>query len=165
MEDNAPGKREMTITRTFQVPRARVFEAWTNPEHLMHWWAPKTFTTPLCEVDLQVGGEFRYCMRSPEGKDFWGKGKYREIIVPEKIVYIDTFTDAGGTSVPPSFYGLSATEIEETLVTVVFEEEGPHTRMTLHTVSASSSQPEPDQAGVGWNEMFDNLAAYLGSKG
>src|SRR5439155_1144130 len=85
-KDPARGKRPvdtraLVITRLFDAPRERLWQAWTDPEHVKRWWGPKGFTTPLCTIDLRVGGELLYCMRSPEGKDYWSKNVYREIVV------------------------------------------------------------------------------------
>src|SRR4051794_38412563 len=69
---------ELFITRVFDAPRERVFEAWTKPEHLVHWSAPNGYTMPHCEGELRPGGQWRCCMRSPEGVDLWLGGVYRE---------------------------------------------------------------------------------------
>ncbi len=89
------------------APRDLVFKAWTEPERLMRWWAPKGWTTPFCKIDLRPGGVFHYCMRSPEGRDFWGKGVYREVVEPSLLVYTDSFSDEEGKLVEPAHYGLS----------------------------------------------------------
>ncbi|MGH8068203.1 MAG: SRPBCC domain-containing protein [Candidatus Entotheonellia bacterium] len=68
------GERELVITRIFDAPRELVFKAWTEPERLMRWWGPNSFTTPFCTIDLRPGGVFHCCMRSPEGRDYWCKG-------------------------------------------------------------------------------------------
>ena len=60
-------KREVTITRVFDAPRALVFKAWTQPEHLSRWWGPHGFTVQVCEMDLRVGGGWHIRMRSPQG--------------------------------------------------------------------------------------------------
>ena len=114
----------IVITRVFDAPRELVFAAWTRPEHLLRWWAPKGCSTPHCKVDLRPGGSFHYCMRTPEGRDIWGLGVYREIVAPERIVYVDSFADAQGNPVPPSDYGMSDGHPAETLVTVTFAEHG-----------------------------------------
>ncbi len=151
---------ELVITRVFDAPRDLVFKAWTDPVQLMRWWGPKHFTTPVVTVDLRVGGVFHYCMRSPEGQDFWGIGVYREIVPPERIVYTDSFADAHGKPVPPSHYGMGADHPAETLVTVTFVEHEGKTELTLrHTI------PEPSEvragAQQGWTEMLERLADDL----
>ncbi len=81
--------KELTITRVFDAPRELVWKAWTEPERVKRWWGPKSFTTPVSKIDLRVGGKYLYCMRSPEGKDFWGTGIFREIVAPERLVMTD----------------------------------------------------------------------------
>ena len=70
----------LVVTRIFDAPRTLVFRAWSTPEHLANWFRPTGFTLPSCQVDFRVGGSYRLCMRSPEGKDYWVHGVYREIV-------------------------------------------------------------------------------------
>ena len=152
--------REIIITRIIDAPRELVFKAWTNPGHLMRWWAPKGCTTPFCKVDLRPGGRFHYCMRLPEGRDIWGMGIYREIVAPSLLVYTDRFADAQGNPVPPAVYGMSASHPAETLVTVTFEEHEGKTRLTLrHAIPVSVE--ERKGAEQGWSEMLERLAEDL----
>jgi uncharacterized protein YndB with AHSA1/START domain len=88
--------REIRVERHFNAPRARVFEAWTTPEHLKQWWGPRAFPTTYCTVDFRVGGNWHYCMTGPNGEEAWGNATYLEIVVPERIVYSDAFSDAQG---------------------------------------------------------------------
>ena len=59
--------RELVITRIFDAPQKAVFAAWTDPERLKHWWGPKDFTNPVCELDVRPGGAIRIHMRGPDG--------------------------------------------------------------------------------------------------
>src|SRR5580704_13391744 len=70
---------EFAITRVFDAPREQVWKAFTESERLMRWWGPKGFTMQVAKLDLRPGGVFHYCMRSPDGRDMWGKFVYREI--------------------------------------------------------------------------------------
>jgi len=74
------GNEELFITRIFDAPGELLWKAWTEPESVKRWWGPKNFTSPFAKIDLRVGGTYLYCMRSPEGQDFWSTGVYREII-------------------------------------------------------------------------------------
>src|SRR5918994_4170447 len=65
--------RGFVVERVFDAPRGLVFEAWTEPERLKRWWGPRGYTVPHCEIDLREGGVFHFCMRSPEGRDSWGR--------------------------------------------------------------------------------------------
>jgi len=149
---------QIFITRDFDAPRSLVFKAWTDCGWLMSWWGPKGFTTPLCNIDFRPKGHFHYCMRSPEGKDYCGKGVYREIVEPERITYTDFFVDEKGNPVPPSHYGISPEWPQEALVTVKFAEHDGMTRLTLQHSVGSVPDSERDMCQQGWTEMLDKLA-------
>jgi uncharacterized protein YndB with AHSA1/START domain len=152
---------QVLITRDFDAPPSLVFKAWTDCERLISWWGPKGFTTPLCDIDLRPKGAFHYCMRSPEGKDYFGKGVYREIVEPERIIYTDFFVDEKGNPVPPSHYGISPDWPQETLVTVTFAEHKGGTKLTLQHAVGSVPDSERDMCQQGWSEMLDKLAGHL----
>jgi uncharacterized protein YndB with AHSA1/START domain len=157
-------RSELVITRIFDIPRELVWKAWTDPKHFMRWWGPKDFSAPFCEIDLRVGGKYLNCMRSPEGREYWTTGVYREIIPLEKLVYTDSFGDEEGNVVSATYYGMSPDFPLETLVTVTFEDDDGKTKMTLkHTDLPAGEMSE--QTGVGWNESFDKLAGSLRRKG
>jgi uncharacterized protein YndB with AHSA1/START domain len=123
-------------------------------------WGPKGFTSPTCKVDLRVGGSYLYCMRSPDGKDFWGTGVYHEIVPPERIVYTDSFADENGRVVPATHYGMNADIPREMLVTVTFEEQDGKTKLTLRHAGIPAG-PDREGAKQGWGESFDKLAEYV----
>ncbi len=151
---------ELIITRIFDAPRALVWKAWTDPEHIQRWWGPKDFTAPACRIDFRVGGKYLFCMRSPEGRDYWSTGVYREIVPLERIVCTDSFADEAGNVVPATYYGMSPDFPLEMLITVTFEEDEGKTKMTLkHTGLPAGEMSE--QTGAGWNESFDKLAKSL----
>lgn len=154
-----PATRELVITRVFNAPRKLVWKAWTEPEHFKKWWGPKNFTSPVCKIDLRVGGAYLSCMHSPEGQDFWSTGVYREIVPLERLVYTDSFSDAQGNVVPASHYGMPGDFPLEMLVTVSFEEDGGKTRMTLRHTGLPATMN--DMTNAGWNESFDKLAESL----
>ncbi len=153
-------KQDLVITRIFNAPREVVWKAWTDPERLVRWWGPKTFTAPVCQLDLRVGGKYLFCMRSPEGLDFWSTGEYREIVEPERMVYTDSFADAEGNVVPATHYGMDADFPLEMLVTVTFEEYEGKTKLTLRH-SGLPAGTMSDMTGQGWSESFDKLAESL----
>lgn len=155
-----PSQRELVITRIFDAPRELVWKAWTDRERFMLWWGPKDFTTPFCKIDLRVGGVYLSCMRSPEGKDYWSAGVYREIVRLKRIVCTDSFADAEGNVVPATYYDMSAGFPQEMLVRVTFEEVGGKTKVTLTHVGLPSGE-DFDNCRAGWNESFDKLAEVL----
>ena len=153
-------ERELVITRIFDAPRELVWKAWIEPEHVKLWWGPKNFTAPVSKIDLHVGGRYLNCMRSPEGKDFWSTGVFREIVPFERLVYTDSFADEKGNVVPATHYGLSSDFPLEVEVTVTFEEQDGKTKMTLRHSGIPAGKMR-DMTGVGWNESFDKLAESL----
>ena len=102
-------------------------------------------------------------MRSPEGRDFWTTGVYREIVPLERLVYTDAFADADGNVVPASRYGMAGDWPSETVVTVTFEELAGKTTLTLRHVGIPSGEMS-DMTGAGWSESFDKLAAAVGAR-
>ena len=152
----------LIIERTFEAPRERVWAAWTNPDLAMRWWGPKGFTTPTARISLRVGGQYLFCMRSPEGRDFWSTGFYREIVPYDRLVATDSFSDEKGNVVPATRYGMSKDFPLELLLTLTFEERGGKTSMKLRHAGFPSRQ-DLHGARQGWNESFDKLAALLAS--
>ena len=117
-------ERTVAITRVFDAPRDRVFAAWTQAEHLQHWFAPKDFTIHSCEAAARPGGIFRLCMRSPRGQDYWVRGTYREVVVPERLVITCTAHDEKGVA-----------RLEE-VIHVTFEVQRGKTKLTLNTTAS-----------------------------
>lgn len=150
----------LELTRVIDAPPGRVFSAWTDPEQVKRWWGPNGFTTPACRIDPRPGGIWHSCMRSPDGRDYWSKGVYREIVQGERIVTTDFFSDEAGNRVPASQYGMSADWPEETVIAVDFAEQDGKTRLTLH-----HDIPDPlvaeSGAEQGWSESLDRLAAAV----
>ena len=109
MSGSAPADtsdREIVVTRVFDAPRALVFEAWTDPKHLAHWWGPNGFTLTTHQLDFRPGGTWRSVMHGPDGRDYQNEVVYVEIAEPERLVYRHvsaphfqmtvTFADDGG---------------------------------------------------------------------
>lgn len=158
---------EFVITRTFDAPRNLVFDAWTKPEHLMHWWGPTGLKLRVQELDLRPGGVFLYAMTAPDGKEMWGKFVYREIIRPERLVLVNSFSDSnGGITRHP----MSATWPLEVLNTNTFIEQDGKTIHTLRSTPVNASALEIETFAAGFDGMtqgfggtMDQLEAYLAS--
>lgn len=153
-------QQELFITRIFNAPRELVWKEWSDPERVKRWWGPKDFTAPFAKIDFREGGTYLYDMRSPDGKDFWSTGIYREIVPLEMIVATDSFADEKGNVVPATSYGMSADFPLVLLVTVTFEEQDGKTVFTLR--HAGMPKDTIKDAEVGWNESLDKLAQDLG---
>lgn len=154
-------EKGLTITRMFDAPPSQVWKAWTDLEQVKRWWGPQDFTAPIAKIDLRIGGKYLFCMRSPDGKDYYSTGVYREITAPERLIYTDNFADAGGNIVPASYYGMQGNWAPDGLtVTVTLEEpEKGKTLMTL--VHNGMPMDESKNAAEGWNQSFDKLAKSL----
>ncbi|HEY7570108.1 MAG TPA: SRPBCC domain-containing protein [Nitrososphaeraceae archaeon] len=152
--------QELFITRTFDASRESVWRAWKDPNIMKRWWGPKGFTSPYCMIDLRVDGKFLYCMRSPEGKDYWNTGVYQEIIPQARIVFSNSFADEKGNVVQATKYGMSADFPLEMLVTVTFEEIREKTKLTISHVGIPAGA-DHDGANIGWNQSLDKLAEAL----
>jgi uncharacterized protein YndB with AHSA1/START domain len=145
---SAKERPELTVTRIIDAPRELVFRAWTDPEHAARWWGPQGFTTISCEMDVRPGGAYRACMRSPEGTRHCRRGIYREVVMPERLVFTFAWEDAQGN---PG---------HETVVTVTFGDIGGKTELTLHqamfeTVTARNEHQR------GWTSTIERFAEYL----
>ncbi|RCS22829.1 SRPBCC domain-containing protein [Phyllobacterium salinisoli] len=139
---------ELIISRLFDAPRALVFEAWTNPDHLNRWCCPIGFTLPFSQGDIRSGGWFKTCMRSPEGEDHWLSGTYREVKPHERIVFTHAWHDETGK---PG---------QETVVTITLRDENGRTQLTLHQ-ALFDSKASRDGHQDGWNATLDSLETYL----
>jgi uncharacterized protein YndB with AHSA1/START domain len=91
-----PGELEIVMTRNFDAPPDMIFDALTKPELVQRWLlGPDGWIMPVCEIDLKVGGTWRYVWRNEEnGREFSFHGEYREIVRPERIVHIEHFGEA-----------------------------------------------------------------------
>jgi uncharacterized protein YndB with AHSA1/START domain len=94
-----PSEREIVLTRVFDAPRELVYDALTKPELLKRWFGPRGWSLVVCEVDLRVGGAWRFVLRGPNGDEMGMRGVYRELVRPERTVHTESFDDYPGESV------------------------------------------------------------------
>ncbi len=157
--------RPFVISRAFDAPRERLWKAWTERDRLMQWFGPKGFKMPVAKMNFRPGGIFHYCLRSPDGHEMWGKFVYREIVAPERIVLVNSFSDeAGGITRHP----MSATWPLEMLSTFALAEQEGRTTATVRWVPINATEEERKTFDAahegmkqGWTGTFDQLAAYL----
>src|SRR6266581_3251545 len=114
-----PSDREIVLTRVFDAPRARVFEAWARPELLKRWFLPRGWSLVVCEVDLRVGGAWHFVVRGPDGTELETGGVYREVVPPERFVHTQWFSRSRG------IIGTG-----ESLATAVLVEQGGETTLS-----------------------------------
>jgi uncharacterized protein YndB with AHSA1/START domain len=143
-------ERELVVTRTFNAPARIVFEAWTTPELLMRWWAPKSFGVSFisCEADVRAGGTYRFVFRAPSSEQpmaFFGK--YIEVTPPSRLVWTNEEGDEGGS-----------------VTTVTFEERGGETLVVMHDLYPSKQALDDaiaSQSTSGFDETFEQLDELL----
>jgi len=122
--DANTAEREIVIERTVNAPRELVWRAWTEADQIAAWWGPNGFTTTIHEMDVAVGGVWRFMMHGPDGTDYPNKVVYREIVKPERLVY-----DHTDDRDPPS---------QQFQTTVSFAAHGRKTKVTLRALFASA---------------------------
>lgn len=145
-----PGDREVLLTRVFDAPRELVFDAFSKPEILKRWFGPHGYSLVVCEVDLRVGGGWRFILQGPDARKMGMRGVYREIKRPERSVHVESFDDYPG----------------ESIVTTVFTEKNGKTTMQATVLYASKEVRDAViQMGMehGAAESYDKLAAALAS--
>lgn len=145
-------QKKVDLQRVFDAPAHRVFEAWTRAEHIERWFGPKGFTVHSATADARPGGVFRMCMRSPEGKDYWVRGFYREVVPGERLVIACTAEDDKG--VP---------RLEE-LIDVAFSERAGKTTLTLSAVAHGLGEQAAamlDGMKQGWSQTVARLDGHL----
>jgi uncharacterized protein YndB with AHSA1/START domain len=165
----ANAAKEFVISRVFDAPRELVWKAFTEPERMKQWWGPKGFTVLASKMDLRPGGSYHYGMKAPDGTPMWGKFVYREIVAPERMVFINSFSDeAGGITRHP----MAPTWPLEMLSVFTFEEvPGGKTKLTIRWSPHNASEGERktfdaghDSMRQGWTGTLDQLAAYFAKK-
>ncbi|HKI99714.1 MAG TPA: SRPBCC family protein [bacterium] len=148
-----PSEREIVFTRVFDAPRALVFEAWTDPRHLVHWWGPRGFTLTIHEIAVQPGGMWRFLMHGPDGVDYPNVIVFDEVVPPERLIY--------------SHSGEAEHDSARFQVTVTFAEQGHRTAVTMRMLFPSAAERDHvvKQYGAieGGNQTLDRLTEYLGA--
>ena len=147
-DTSATNTGELLITRTYDAPRALVFECKTTPEHLTHFWGPVGVSTPIerIKVDLQPGGAFDTVMvNDSDGAEFESRGVYVEIVAPSRLVWREPDVEDGMTT------------------SVTFVDLGDdRTEVTIHQTNVPEMYRGPE-AQAGFNSSLDRFAAYVGS--
>jgi uncharacterized protein YndB with AHSA1/START domain len=158
--------KPFVLSRIFDAPRDLVFKCFTEPEHMKNWWGPKGFTVLRQAMDLRPGGTYLYGLQAPDGSTMWGRMVYREIAAPERVVFINSFSDErGGLTRHP----LNENWPIELLSTLAFEDAGGgQTRVTITWVPHNPTEIEGEtfdngrgSMTAGWTGTFDQLATYL----
>lgn len=146
-----PSEREVGMSRVFDAPRELVFEAYTDPKHIPHWWGPRGYTTIVDQMDVRPGGRWRYINRAPDGAEYAFNGEYREIVPPARLV--STF----------EFEGMPG---HISIDTATFDEVDGKTLVTVTSLFQSAEDRDGMlESGMesGATESWDRLAELLES--
>jgi uncharacterized protein YndB with AHSA1/START domain len=155
---STPSDLEIMMVREFNAPRNLIFEAFTKPEHVRQWWGPCTLTMIVCDMDVRVGGAYRYELKDQDGNLSPFKGVYQEITPPSKLVY--TF-----------IYDVEPYNSHTATVTITFDESGGATKMT-EVISCESVMARDGILGSGMeygaamamDQLEDLLARLQGTR-
>jgi len=152
---------DLTFERIVDVPVERLWQAWTDPSHLIHWFTPEPWSTVQAEVDLRPGGRFATLMRSPEGQEYPNAGCYLEVIPNERLVW--------SNAVQPGFRPAQATAAGSTdfafTAVISLEALGPsttrYTATVLHPDAATCQRHAAMGFHQGWGAALDQLVAHM----
>ncbi len=148
-----PADKKLVISRLLNAPRELVWEAWTNPKHIIHWLGPNGFTNTFINCDTRTGGSWRYTMHGPDGRDYGNRIVFIEVVKPERLVYKHS--------------GIDETEDIHFDVTITFEEVGNKTQITMATEFSTAEELQrvirEFGAEEGGNQTLTKLDAYVTS--
>jgi uncharacterized protein YndB with AHSA1/START domain len=142
-----PGDLTLQMKRVLRAPAATVFRACTEPEELAKWWGPRGFTTPTIELDLRIGGRYRFAMQPPEGNLFHLAGEFRKVDPPSRLAYTFVWE-------PPD------PDDRETLVTLSFREVDGWTEVDF-TQGVFATEARLALHEQGWTESWERLQELL----
>jgi uncharacterized protein YndB with AHSA1/START domain len=160
--------QDFVLARTFNAPRSLVWKAWTSAEALGQWWGPKGATIRVIDFDLRPGGMFHYAFAFQPGHEMYGRFVYREIVAPERLVFVSSFSDPEGGITRAPFPQLKGKWPLEVLSVMRLTELGGETTLTLRASPLSASEEERgmftgniDSMRQGYGGTFDKLSEYL----
>lgn len=146
--------REVISTRILKAPRELVFEVWTNPNHVVHWWGPKGFTNTIHEMSVKPGGVWRFVMHGPDGNDYPNKIVFKEVVKPSLLTFDHGWDVEDIKNDPRSFE-----------VTINFVAKGKTTEVIMKMVFQSKAVKDEvvEKYGAieGNKQMLDKLEKYL----
>jgi uncharacterized protein YndB with AHSA1/START domain len=143
---------DLVLDRVVDAPVDLLWEAWTTPAHLKHWFVPKPWTITHCEVDLRLGGKFHFVMRSPEGQEFPNTGCFLDIVPKQRLVWTDALLPGYRPSENPFFTAV-----------LTFEPVKSGTRYiatAIHRDEAGRKKHEEMGFHSGWGTVLDQLVVY-----
>ena len=145
---------DLVLERRADVTPAQVWKAWTTPEHVVKWLAPRPWTIVECEIDLRSGGQFRFVMRSPEGQLYPNVCCYLEVVPNQRLVWTDALLPGYRPSPEPFFTAV-----------VLFEPDGKggtkYTATAIHRDEDGRKKHEAMGFHEGWGQVFEQMVAHI----
>lgn len=156
MKPTIDPRLDLVLERHADVSPAQVWKAWTTPEQVVKWFAPKPWTATDCEIDLRPGGRFKFTMRSPEGDIFPNVGCYLEVVPGQKLVFTDALLPGYRPAPEPFFTAV-----------VLIEPDGKggtnYTAIAIHRDEAGRRKHEEMGFHAGWGQVFDQMIEHIRS--
>lgn len=149
---------DLKIERIVDVPRERIWRAWTEPKHLMKWWCPAPWSVVACEIDLRPGGIFATTFRSPEGQEFPNEGCYLEVVPGERLVWTDAViagfrpSARGYLTTDGGFYMTGSLTLE-----ALGDNKTRYTASAYHADTGARDKHKEMGFYEGWNAVTDQL--------
>jgi uncharacterized protein YndB with AHSA1/START domain len=143
---------EIRLSRILAAPRATVFNAWSSTDRVRRWFCPAGYSVPQARVEMHVGGPFEVCMRSPQGVDYWTRGRFTEVAPFDRL------------AIEMNAIGEGDQRFFSARILVTFAEDQGGTRMEIvqsYALHDPAGLPMIDGAATGWNETLDRLAEEL----
>lgn len=164
--ETATEKQDIVATRVFDAPVERVWQAWSDPEHVMRWWGPDHFTSPSAKIDFREGGTSLVCMRAPAdfgGQDFYSTWSYQRIVPLQEIEFVHNLADKDGTPIDPVQVGMPPDFPQGVRHIVTFQAEGDDkTIMTVTEYGWTVGQMR-DMSVTGLEQSLDKMGASFAS--
>ena len=153
------------ISRMFDAPRELVFSLWSDPNHLRRWWGPKGCSVGFCNMDLRPGGQLLYSLQTSDNQEMWGKFVYREVLPPERLVFVNSFSDPQGNTTRAPFNPKWPLEVINTLT---LSEQFALTRLVLmgEPLHATAEETELFESTIptlhdAFSATFNQMQSYL----
>ncbi len=159
-----PRKRPLVITRIFDAPVERVWQAWIDPEQVKQWWGPDGFSSPSAEIDFREGGTSLVCMRAPKefgGQDMFSTWTYTKIVPMAQIEYVHNLADSSGRKIDPREIGMPADFPQDMRHVVTFKNLGPSRTELVVTEYGWAPGKMRKMSKMGMEQCLEKMAASL----
>lgn len=158
-------KQDLVVTRIIDAPVEMVWKAWTDPKHVMRWWGPKDWTSPMAKIDLREGGKFVFSMLAPKeqgGMEHFTAGVYKKIVPMEFLEFTQGLSDRDGNPIDPASVGMPPDFPKEIRTTIVFKPKakGEMTELIITEYDWAMGQMAVYSL-AGLHQSIDKLAASL----